>query len=170
MSKRILCVVFLAIAIVPVYSQTVSPLHQVMSANSIINRPQVFRDLQANLSESIENTDEGAKLDVIYRLLADLHDGLVRKVNSLHADSTGDSLVIQFDGKTLFGFKLDSLKVPSTSILKIQKQLANDLRTLMEKIHIDDPTLKEALSQALLIALEKTGATKNVDIGSSGGS
>ncbi|MDA0748698.1 MAG: hypothetical protein O2954_19445, partial [bacterium] len=59
----ILC---MAVLTPPLSGQTLSSLHQVLSSSSLIDRPQVFRDLQSAIRDSIGNVEPGLRLNGFY--------------------------------------------------------------------------------------------------------
>lgn len=84
MNKRAAALVFaLAFSVSEVTAQASNTLHNFMMANPLIAHPDVFRELQANISSEIAATEPGAKLDEIYKIVAEARS---RVLNAVHVE------------------------------------------------------------------------------------
>ena len=82
MAKIVLMLVLVFLAIGSACSQMVSPLHQVMSANSLINRPEVFRDMQEYIASAYKDLPPGVKLDYFYKKMVPIRDNLLSYIEA----------------------------------------------------------------------------------------
>src|SRR3990172_2061979 len=82
MKKRIAALLFaLAFSVSGVMAQASNALHNFMMANPLIVHPDIFRELQSNMATEIAATEPGARLDEIYKIVADARS---RVLNAVH--------------------------------------------------------------------------------------
>jgi hypothetical protein len=168
-----ICTVFLLGIVVHslLQSQTVSPLFQVMSSNSLINRPEVFRDLQVNIENVVGKTKPGLQLNILYQQLSDVRRSLTSAIKAPFIDKKMSEDL----EKTYLSFTIEKGKDPFALIEvtdkditlndvlnSLKSELANELDSVMKKTLPSNRKEREAVCAALLVALEETGVSRNV--------
>jgi hypothetical protein len=145
--------------------QAVSPLFQVMSSNPLIDRPEVFREMQRNIDMEFGKTPPGLHLDVFYQKMYQAEDKILSYVQSLNVrltpDSTavkilfiGDSLEIRFRGVELKNI-LDSIKREVAA--RVSAQIAHGLESFQSQ------DMKDAVIQALKSTVEESGLLTGIE-------
>ena len=68
-------------------AQRLSPLIQFMSSNTTIERPMVFREMQANIEKETGSTKPGVNADLLFKKIAYVKDNLLNKTKfSFHVE------------------------------------------------------------------------------------
>lgn len=157
---------------IPMYGQTVSPLFQVMSSNSLINRPEAFRELQDYLNQRYENVPKGLQLDYFYDKIGQGRSLLLEKIKAptLVLKENNTKLVATYEGKELT-IDVKEVKKVATIIHNLHDLLNDSLRSvlqpLIKKIGINDQEEKAVIS-SLLIVLKKSGIVEGeISLGNS---
>jgi len=146
------------------YAQMVSSLHQVMSSTSLINRPLVFRDMQANIQEEIQRTGPGLRVDPLHDRIGDFRFTVLAYVQKAPKIVVASDKYLQFE---LDGVQLLTVKYPDSQLLanwldSFERELAIEIKDALDQL-MENRTLKDAITAALVTALENSGATYGVE-------
>ncbi len=79
--RRLVAPLFVTLFVSSAYGQTASPLQQVMSTSSLISRPQVFRDMQAEILKKVHNNSPGLHLNEFYEEMSAARTRFVRVIH-----------------------------------------------------------------------------------------
>lgn len=148
-----------------VYGQSMSGLHQVLASNSLIDRPQVFRDLQTNIEDTLKTVQPGVKLDYLYgkidgirpRILANLQIGFDIEETSL---SDGYTIKINFKDKIIWSEKLtNNIKYKAFDSLldTMEVELEDFLFSKLDSTETDLKKINDAVSASLIFSIYETG-------------
>ena len=156
--------------------QTVSPLQQVMSTSSLISRPQVFRDMQAKILETVHNNSPGLHLDDFYEEMSAARTRFVRVIHEarFRLIAVQDSIKIVTPKKDTLSIALlsrrDSLRVVE-ALERLRIQFAVTLGQYLVQ-HVEEALPKEkkdAIIATLFQVLNSSGISQSNYSGASNG-
>lgn len=156
--KWIIGIVLLAFA-PSLQSQSVGPLHQVISTNSLINRPMVFRDLQRSVQDEFGNVEPGLRLELLYNKMSKVRQGLLDRVRAPEMSYSKDIIHIAYFSDTLnVEFKVGLKgKFFSRTQSWLTKILITEIDRFLKKV---ENKQKEAFLTSIIRALQSSGFPK----------
>ena len=168
MKKTTLLCVLICLSVGPLRAQFVSSLHQVMSSTSLINRPQVFRDLQASIQEEVGKTEPGINLGVLSEKVGDIRRALLGIFSEPKVVPSDDDtyLILSFAGRPeILKIKLldsqNNRKDWSGLLGSTEFKLAESIDAILTRL-FGKTTTKDALMASLVVTLEGSGLTHGV--------
>jgi hypothetical protein len=166
--KKIFTLFVLGIVIHSLLSaQTVSPLFQVMSSNSLINRSQVFRDLQQSIKDVHGTTKPGINLEYFYEKMSAVRESILAKIQAPVLQYKKDSVLAFYRTDYLGGIRVEQVKrlidVLNHTEEKLENVLSKEIKVALVSLSDDE---KSAVIEALLVSLKTSGFVKDVNFGS----
>ncbi len=120
--------------------QIISPLHQMLSSNSPLNRPQVFRDLEDKIGDEFGKVEPGLRTDLLYKQMSIARQKIGAVIDSLRSAWEPTEAALSPEQVKRLTKIFENVLARSLSVVKNQET-------------------KEAILSALLDVLEKSGAT-----------
>ena len=152
------------------FAQKSNPLFQVMSANSMLERPEVFRKLQISVEESLGDVEYGLAVKILTKEIEEKKKLFKSYLDNLKVEITKSQegvfqLWVEFPAIDKIKFKLPSQELKIDAILsKIEDSLAvpiNELiyTTLIKSTFLDEK--EKAIIWALVNSLKQEGIFDN---------
>lgn len=162
MLKRAVLFAVVFVAARSLGGQTLSPLHQFLSSNSMLNRPQVFRDLQTNIAADFGKVKPGLRIDILYEKMSKIRPELLNLILPRLVAGPSDDFIT-------FVFQQDTLAVPFPDVtfaqaldaveLAMAGQLSELIALGLESFHHET---RDAMIAALLLAFDQAGVTRGM--------
>ena len=134
-------------------AQSVSPLYQVMTTNSLIARPEVFREMQENLDAEFGKKTAGLQLEGLHEVFGDIRQHVINLVGTPHVVLTSAENVITITDSVHW---LLRIQLPADDTLnKIWTWMSGELSSrLADRMNnLLSPLNKTATSAAFVDAL-----------------
>ncbi len=131
MKKIILIFYFLASIY---FAQNITTLNQLVGSSTLIDRPELFREMQAQISDKLEHVEPGIQVDYITNKIVDLRTKILSyiKTPSLKLYSSGDSCLIKYGTQDLVKFKV--IEINRNDLLnKMKQEIKTNLLTAIKK-------------------------------------
>ncbi len=159
MKKKLVLILIFSVFGIRVQAQNVGPLQQVMSANTLIDRPMEFRDLHDDLASKLTNQKPGAQMDVVSTYLSEFHTKFIQLINTVGAKHERSEIRFCFDGRPFLQLTDAEVKSPKDLCDVLEKKTSETLEGLLRKIPIGDGDMRREILGALISALRKSGLT-----------
>lgn len=98
-------------------AQRLTPLHHLIASNSMLTRPEMFRQLQLDIADRLGSIEKGVKLEILNEQMRMLRETLLSsfdaRVDSLRIESTNGSVLDRLnpeDADAAIEIKFDDLK------------------------------------------------------------
>jgi hypothetical protein len=162
MIKIAVLVALILVAVHPLHGQIVSPLHQVMASNSMLNRPKVFREMQANLKKEYGEVKPGVRLDLFYKKMSDVRGALLDMIDAPAISFVDDSVLTLEFVKASAAVKFPQ-KMPSVILAHVEEKMAgliNDRIDAVFRALLPASKQKDAIISAWLEMLAEAGLAR----------
>lgn len=175
MTGRYTLMLLLLLAPTLLHAQRITPLHHLISVNSLISRPESYRKLQLGIEKEWGNTEKGIKLDLLDERMRQLREGVLSNFDALN-------IKLEKSGRTtsriVVSFRKWRYEIPITgqsfqeSFASAEANLAAMLNDLLGRAveratdgmsTITSSLLRQTLVVALSIVLKETQGTSSGD-------
>lgn len=156
---------FLCIA----YAQDISPLLPALTANSMLNRPDVYREMQLQIDSEIKETKPGLRLGLLYDKISIFREKLITKIESPLVSKDGDTIKISFPQyKNIKPIKISKDKLSVFTLENLKSDLIQKLDDLLNYYLLEEtfepfkkPDVVKAIYAAFIFFLNKNDFLTN---------
>ena len=146
--------------------QTVSPLFQVMSSNSLINRPMIFREMQDEIQKQVDKTTPGLLINDFYQDMALWRRKFIDLIKTPRLQIAENGITIEIEGKVFDTIPLkdkNALEKNGNDLFKeVDAALTKKINGIIDGLEFEPSSTKNPIPAALILALEETGLTRNI--------
>lgn len=157
-------IIFLLFCVASSFAQRISPLFDLISSNSLINRTKVFREMQLNIDKELVGIQPGLRMDSLSGRITSIHKKLSDKLDLPTIDTSKGIMTLRFKKLT---------DIPSLSIYrqdpqldqKVDEYLTAEYFTSIYKSYLvvvfsplKDSTTKDALLNLIIDEIERVSS------------
>jgi hypothetical protein len=171
-SRYLFPLLLLMMITAPAFGQRMSPLFQILGSNALIDRPEEFRTMQADIDVELDSLKPGVRLDYLYQKSEQLRNAIAVLTASvgLTVDISDDRMInsqlrLQFGKNTISQSIPDSTVFSSTitalrllAIDKVTELLDSALKVFSKQ------SFQDAAATALLNSLTDNGVTSQLSV------
>jgi len=149
-------------------AQSVSPLYQVMTTNSLIARPEVFRDMQQSLDDEFGKKTPGLQLEGLHEVFGDIREQIINLLGRPYVipNPANDNITVTDSVHWELRIKLpagDTLnKIWTLMSVELSRRLADSLNNLLSPLN--KTATSAALVDALVQGLLQSDLVSRVDV------
>ena len=164
-TRYVLAALFIFAAVLT--AQTATPLYQVMSTNSLVDRPQVFRDMQDNLEKEFGSKTPGLQIEGLHEAIGSVREEIVEIFANPHVTLTNSNsrLTIKFSDRTI------DIDLPNDDTLNkvwllAKERLTEDLNKKIKAVltSMNKSSSSTALIDGVISALSQSELLAGIDI------
>jgi hypothetical protein len=170
--RRLFLVSVFLVGVSNLFSQSLSPLQQLMASSPLVARPKVFRDLQESIRTRVSQTKPGLHVEDFYKDAADAGARLLGFLHPPKVDLTRgkDSLILVYEDSLArikatvaipLKINVDKMRV-DTLLTHVQEKLGGFIDTILTRNMLISEEEKDAMIAQLYNVLQTPGFGKDL--------